>query len=90
MSVQFNYDYMAKKGTQVYLSRNYGVHIKQEAIESWIKEGIELLNADKEQMQWFTTSGNSLVLVYREEAGDERLYVYITKIEHQGYVETNN
>ena len=89
MSIQFNYDYMRKKGTQVYLSKNNGVHIKQEAIEKWIKEGIELLTTHPDEMQWFTSSGNALVLVYREEPGGT-IQIYITKIEHQGYVEINN
>lgn len=89
MSVQFNYDYMNKKGTQVYLSKNNGVHIKQEAIEKWIKEGIEVLTTYPDEMQWFTTSGNALVIVYREEPGGSIL-IYVTKIEYQGYVEINN
>jgi hypothetical protein len=89
MSIEFNYDYTNKKGTQVYLSKNNGVHIKKEAIEKWIKEGIEVLSADQDEMQWFTTSGNTLVLVYREEPGGTIL-IYVTKIENQGYVEINS
>ena len=58
-------------------------------IAKWIEEGIEILSSDQERMEWFTTSGNALVLVYREEPGD-MIHVYITKIEHQGYVEINN
>ena len=89
MSIQFNYDYMNKKGIQVCLSKNNGVSIKREAIEKWIEEGIEVLSADQDRMECFTTSGNALVLVYREEPGG-MIQVYITKIEHQGYVEINN
>ncbi len=89
MSIQFNYDYMNKKGIQVCLSKNNGVNIKRETIEKWIEEGIEVISADQDRMEWFTTSGNALVLVYREEPGG-MIHVYITKIEPQGYVEINN
>lgn len=62
------------------------VHIEDEVINKYIKEGIEYFRLNKDEYYWFIQSGDAIVIMFRYE--DDAMYsVYVSRSLYEGDIE---
>jgi len=67
-----------------------GVEIAEETIVNWIHESIEYLEENPNEWFTYTTSGDSMVFVMREDSTVCPYHVTVCKVMCRGDVCTNN
>ncbi len=81
--MSYTFTYAKKPHTNIHLEQVVAVEINSDVIERLIVSGIEWMKKHPNEVMWYTMTGNTLVLIIRDE---DDLHIEVTERKRLGFL----